>query len=241
MPPTGWRDSGRRHRPRHQHPGGPHADRDDGRDRVDGTADGPARDVRQSPAHGAGGAGQLRRRAGDHGRVAAWLRIDPGVAAGFLVLAVCPGAPFGPAVAAVARGDVASATGLMVVLAGSSALAAPLLLPRSCRSGAGMEGVQDRARWRSPARCWSRSSCRRSRPLCFTSAGPTGGAAAAAGGRRQPGARRGDGRLVIVAHASLLLRIRAHGVAAMAVLLALSLGAGWWAGEAMRDCGGRRR
>jgi BASS family bile acid:Na+ symporter len=52
----------------------------------------------------------------------------PMVAAGFLILAVCPGAPFGPPFAAVARGNVTVAAGLMVLLAGSSAFLAPLLL-----------------------------------------------------------------------------------------------------------------
>src|SRR4051794_34452375 len=52
----------------------------------------------------------------------------PMVAAGFLILAVCPGAPFGPPLTAVARGNVAVAVGLMVVLAASSAVLAPLLL-----------------------------------------------------------------------------------------------------------------
>jgi BASS family bile acid:Na+ symporter len=53
---------------------------------------------------------------------------DPMVPAGFLILAVCPGAPFGPPCAKIARGDVAAAVGLMVILAGSSAIVAPLLL-----------------------------------------------------------------------------------------------------------------
>src|SRR6516165_5542047 len=52
----------------------------------------------------------------------------PMVAAGFLVLAVCPGAPFGPLFAGIARADVPQAVGLMVILAGSSAVASPLLL-----------------------------------------------------------------------------------------------------------------
>src|SRR3954451_14907962 len=42
------------------------------------------------------------------------------VAAGFLVLPVCPGAPYGPPLTAVAKGDVTTAIGLMSVLAGSS-------------------------------------------------------------------------------------------------------------------------
>jgi BASS family bile acid:Na+ symporter len=53
---------------------------------------------------------------------------DPNVPAGFLILAVCPGAPFGPPCTRIAKGDVAAAVGLMVILAGSSALAAPVLL-----------------------------------------------------------------------------------------------------------------
>ena len=38
---------------------------------------------------------------------------SPMVAAGILVLAVCPGAPFGPPLVGLARGDVAQAVGLM--------------------------------------------------------------------------------------------------------------------------------
>jgi len=53
---------------------------------------------------------------------------DATVAAGFLILAVCPGAPFGPACTSLARGNVATAAGFMVLLAGSSAIASPLLL-----------------------------------------------------------------------------------------------------------------
>src|SRR5262249_52032128 len=52
----------------------------------------------------------------------------PMVAAGFLILAVCPGAPYGPPFTAVAKGNVPLAVGLMVILAGSSAVIAPVLL-----------------------------------------------------------------------------------------------------------------
>jgi BASS family bile acid:Na+ symporter len=52
----------------------------------------------------------------------------PMVAAGFLVLSVCPGAPYGPPLTAVARGNVPVAVGLMVLLAGSSAIVAPIAL-----------------------------------------------------------------------------------------------------------------
>src|SRR5438105_2391138 len=53
---------------------------------------------------------------------------DPLVPAGFLILAVCPGAPFGPGCTRIAKGNVAVAVGLLVILASSSALAAPVLL-----------------------------------------------------------------------------------------------------------------
>lgn len=53
---------------------------------------------------------------------------DPYVAAGFLITAVCPGAPYGPPLTALAKGNVPVSVGLMVVLAASSALAAPVLL-----------------------------------------------------------------------------------------------------------------
>ena len=53
---------------------------------------------------------------------------DPFVAAGFLICAVCPGAPYGPPLTGIAKGNVGVSVGLMVFLAGSSAVVAPLLL-----------------------------------------------------------------------------------------------------------------
>lgn len=52
----------------------------------------------------------------------------PLVSAGFLILAVCPGAPVGPTFTAIAKGNVAVATGLMVILAALSAFLSPALL-----------------------------------------------------------------------------------------------------------------
>jgi BASS family bile acid:Na+ symporter len=52
----------------------------------------------------------------------------PLVAAGFLIAAVCPGAPYGPPFTGMAKGNVSLAVGLMMLLAASSALFAPLLL-----------------------------------------------------------------------------------------------------------------
>jgi BASS family bile acid:Na+ symporter len=53
---------------------------------------------------------------------------NPLVSAGFLIVAVCPGAPYGPPFTGIARGNVPVSVGLMVILAASSALMAPLLL-----------------------------------------------------------------------------------------------------------------
>jgi BASS family bile acid:Na+ symporter len=58
-----------------------------------------------------------------------WVRPpDPMVALGFLILALCPGAPFAPSCTKLAKGDVAASVGLMVILSGSSVIFAPLLL-----------------------------------------------------------------------------------------------------------------
>src|SRR5262245_33375776 len=53
---------------------------------------------------------------------------DPLIAAGFLILAACPGAPVGPPYAVIARGDVPLAIGQMILLAGLSAILSPALL-----------------------------------------------------------------------------------------------------------------
>lgn len=53
---------------------------------------------------------------------------DPLVAIGFFILAVCPGAPVGPPITALAKGNVALAIGMMVILAGLSAIVSPALL-----------------------------------------------------------------------------------------------------------------
>jgi bile acid:Na+ symporter, BASS family len=55
-------------------------------------------------------------------------RAHPMVAVGFLVLAVCPAGPYGPAYTAVAKGNVGTAAGLMVILAGLSPVLSPALL-----------------------------------------------------------------------------------------------------------------
>ena len=53
---------------------------------------------------------------------------DATVAAGFLILAVCPWRTLRPRLHTTRTGNVAAALGMMVLLAGSSAIAAPVLL-----------------------------------------------------------------------------------------------------------------
>ena len=56
------------------------------------------------------------------------LHPKPLVAVGFLILSTCPGAPFAPPLTSIARGNVAASVSLMIILAASSAILAPLLL-----------------------------------------------------------------------------------------------------------------
>jgi len=53
---------------------------------------------------------------------------SPMVAAGLLIVAACPGAPYGPPFTNLARGEISTAVGLMLVLAATSAILSPLLL-----------------------------------------------------------------------------------------------------------------
>jgi BASS family bile acid:Na+ symporter len=53
---------------------------------------------------------------------------EPLISTGFLILAVCPGAPVAPRAAELARGNVPWAIGMMVILAASSTLLSPILV-----------------------------------------------------------------------------------------------------------------
>lgn len=57
-----------------------------------------------------------------------FLNTESTVSAGFLVLAVCPGAPIGPLLTDVAKGSVSTAVGLMLILACLSSAISPVLL-----------------------------------------------------------------------------------------------------------------
>ncbi len=68
--------------------------------------------------------------------------VQPLVAAGFLILAVCAGAAFTPAVTAMAKGSVPSAIGLMVVLSAFDAILVPVLLRFLLSRLPGTEDIQ---------------------------------------------------------------------------------------------------
>jgi BASS family bile acid:Na+ symporter len=70
-----------------------------------------------------------------------WMHPHPLVSAGFLIVAVCPGAPYAPPFTAIAKGNTAVAVGLMFILAASSALLAPLLLRILLPIVMGSEGI----------------------------------------------------------------------------------------------------
>jgi BASS family bile acid:Na+ symporter len=53
---------------------------------------------------------------------------NPMVSVGLFILAACPGAPVGPPITAIARGDVPWSIGMMLILAGLSAILSPALL-----------------------------------------------------------------------------------------------------------------
>jgi BASS family bile acid:Na+ symporter len=165
------------------------------------------------------------------------LRAHPMVAAGFLILAACPGAPFGPPITAIARGNLAASAALMVILAGSSAVVAPfllrLLLPLvSAGEPIGVDPVRIvgtllvaqliplaiglALRERLPA-------------LAIRMEGPAKLAAKVLGSLAVGS--------ILVAQFSMLATIRATGFAGMLALLAASLAFGWLAGGP--DRGGR--
>lgn len=66
----------------------------------------------------------------------------PMVGIGFLIAAVCPGAPYGPPFTSIAKGNTTVSVGLMVILAGSSAIMAPLLLNTLAPLVAGSEPLK---------------------------------------------------------------------------------------------------
>lgn len=155
------------------------------------------------------------------------LKTPSAIAAGILILAVCPGAPFGPPFTALAKGNVTTAAALMALLAGSSALVAPMLLHFLLPIVSGGEGLQvDTARIVST--------------LLATQLGPLCAGAAlrywrpALANRLQKPAAQISKALNLAAVGSILalqfrtlLEIQPQGLAGMLALLLASWAAGW--------------
>ncbi len=157
-------------------------------------------------------------------------RADPMVAAGFLILAACPGAPFGPPIAVIARGDRAVATALMVILAGSSAVVAPLLLRILLPWVSPGEPLRV-----DPSRIVATLIVVQIIPLCVGLAVRRqfpGAAARLQGPANLVGRALGLAAVasVLVAQHRMLTAIRPAGFAGMMALLAASLALGWLAG-----------
>jgi BASS family bile acid:Na+ symporter len=159
----------------------------------------------------------------------------PMVAAGFLVLAVCPGAPFGPPFTAIAKGNVAIAVGLMVLLAGSSAFLAPLLMHLLTPWVAGDEPLQIDA-------------LKIATTLLATQLAPLLAGVAVrqwqpawADRLRQPAdwlsklLNLATIGLILVAQFHLLMDIRFRGLVGMLILLIASWAAGWLLGGKAAD------
>jgi bile acid:Na+ symporter, BASS family len=160
---------------------------------------------------------------------------SPMVAAGILVLALCPGAPFGPPLVGMARGDVAQAVGLMALLAGSSAIVSPLLLQALLPWVAGSETLRIDAigiviallttqllplligllvRYR-----WPQLADRLTNPLELVSRILNLCVAA----------------LILTTQFQMLAQIQARGFLGMLILLAGTLAIGWFLGGSERD------
>jgi len=159
----------------------------------------------------------------------------PMVATGFLILAFCPGAPFSPACVKIAKGDMTAAVGWMVILAGSSAILAPLLLHFHLPLISSSETLKVDAlkivtsllitqllpllvglairRWR---RAWAEKT---QKPMNRISAALSLLTVAA----------------ILLVHYPLLLEIRLRGYLAMTILLVASWAVGWLLGGPTRE------
>jgi BASS family bile acid:Na+ symporter len=163
---------------------------------------------------------------------------DPKVAAGFLILAVCPGAPYGPPFTAIAKGNMAVAVGLMVILAGSSAVLAPVLLERLLPLVSGDESLKV-----DGTRIAGTLLVTQLAPLCVGVAlrqwGPT-----LADRLLKPAKQVGKVLnlivvgLILVVQFHLLTDIRPRGFVGMLVLVIISWAAGWLLSG--RDAGNRK-
>ena len=155
--------------------------------------------------------------------------------AGILILAVCPGAPFGPGCTKLAKGNVAAAVGLMVILAGSSALVAPLLLHVLLPLISGSESLQV-----DVGKIVVTLLLTQLAPLCL-GLGVRHWLSGLANRLQRPAnllsavLNLATIGLVLVVYFPLLAEIRLRGYVAMSALLAASWAAGWLLGGPRSD------
>jgi BASS family bile acid:Na+ symporter len=155
----------------------------------------------------------------------------PMVAAGFLVLAVCPGAPFGPPMAVLAGGNEALSVGWMTILAISSAVIAPASLYLLLPWVAGTQAMTVDAVYRMMGTLIGIQLLPLSVGLGIRHFRP-GMADRILG----PALRLGKVLnviaivLVVAAYYDLLLEVRLKGLMGMLILLMVSLAAGWFLG-----------
>ena len=155
---------------------------------------------------------------------------DPLAAIGILLLAVCPGAPYGPPLTALAGGTTVTAVGLMVILAGSSVIMAPLLLSFLLPLTTGASGLQVDAIGMLDALmpmpllplCCGPAISHRQPDLAARWLGP-----AVAAGKFLNAATLA---LILISHLPQVAAVPPGGIAGMLVLLGVSLAAGWNAG-----------
>ena len=155
---------------------------------------------------------------------------DPLASIGILLLAVSPGAPYGPPLTALAHGSASTAVGLMVIMAGSSVAMAPLLLFLLLPLTTGAAGLQVDAIGvlevimvtQLLPLCCGLAISHRLPDLAARWLGP-----AVAAGKVLNAATLA---LILISHLPQVAAVPPGGIAGMLVLLGVSLAAGWNAG-----------
>jgi BASS family bile acid:Na+ symporter len=160
---------------------------------------------------------------------------EPLVSVGFLIVAVCPGAPVGPPFASIAKGDVPFAIGQMVILAGLSAFLSPALLgmilnriaPESDLRIDYLAIVQNLLIAQILPLALGLAIARRAPEFARRVARPVGSIANVL--------LLGVVALLLFKEYEFLARIRLRGWTGMLVLWAVSLGIGWLCGGPARE------
>jgi len=160
---------------------------------------------------------------------------NPMISAGFFILAVCPGAAYGPPATRIAGGNVNLAVVLMIILAGSSAIVGPLLLRALLPLAAGDSSVQINL-----AGMVITLLITQLLPLCAGLAirnwyPKVAGKMSGSANRLSALLNVATIVLIVVAKYHTFLAIRVRGVLGMLTLLVVSLACGWLVAAVGRD------